>query len=114
MNQGPCVDGAAGEDLYLNIEVRLEELFVQYSNAEIGKKTFLDKVMDEYQTARQRIDLIHTHRATGAISEADSRMQLNQWQDAMAAARWCLEWADSLRQTDPQAHLRPAGPDPSP
>lgn len=103
----------AGEgcDLYVNIEARLEMLFVQFSNARISRETFLEKVLEEYRAARRMVELIRQRRASEAISETESKLRLNQGQDAMAVARWCLEWADGLRQNDPFPLLRTSGSD---
>lgn len=110
MDDSPGPAAAHGSDLYLYIESRLETLFVQYSNAEISKEAFREKVLNELKVTRQQIDNIRKMRAVGTISEADSKLRLNQGRDALAAARWCLEWADGLHMDDQSSLSHPSGP----
>lgn len=84
-------------ELYAQIESRLERLFVQYSNAEIDRETFIKRVLAERRKARIRIDLANQKLATGQLSDAVGKLQLDQSRDAMAVAQWCLEWAEGIR-----------------
>ena len=88
-------DKVARQDLPCRAaEDRLEQLFVQYSNALISDSDFRSAILAEYRSADEAIGQFDALLSNGALSLLEHSACIGDACDAMAAARWCLDWLD--------------------